>query len=155
MDLSNLKSAKGSTKKRKRLGRGVGSGTGGHSSTRGNKGQTSRSGHRRMPAWFEGGQMPLQRRLPKYGFTNPNRVAYQPVNLARLAALVEAGTIDASEPVTPDVLVAAGVADKADRVKILGGGALTMALNVSAHAFSKSAVQKIENAGGSATVVEP
>ncbi len=153
MDLSNLKPAKGSTKKNKRLGRGVGSGYGGHSSTRGNKGQTSRSGHKKMPAWFEGGQMPLQRHIPKFGFTNRNRKAYRAVNVSRLATLVEAGAIDASEPVTPAVLVEAGVAGQSDRVKILGGGELGVALQVSAHGFSKSAREKIEAAGGSATVL--
>ena len=152
MDLSNLKPAKGSTKKRKRLGRGVGSGYGGHSSTKGNKGQKSRAGAS-IPAWFEGGQMPLQRRIPKFGFTNPNRITYRVVNVERLAALVEAGTLEAGS-ITPETLRAAGVAGKNDRVKILGGGTLTAGLTVSAHAFSKSARAKIEQAGGTATVVE-
>ena len=151
MDLSNLKPAKGSTKKKKRLGRGVGSGYGGHSSTRGNKGQRSRSGAS-IPAWFEGGQMPLQRRIPKFGFTNPNRVENHVLNVDRLAALVEAGTLDASA-ITPEALVQAGVAGKQDRIKILGGGELETALTVTAHAFSKSAREKIEKAGGTATVL--
>ena len=153
MDLSTLKPAKGATKKSKRIGRGVGSGYGGHSSTRGNKGQQSRSGAS-IPAWFEGGQMPLQRRLPKFGFTNPNRKEYRVVNVSRLATLVEEGAIDAAEPVTPEVLRAAGLAGKHDRIKILGSGELDVALTVSAHGFSKSAKEKIENAGGNATVVE-
>lgn len=154
MDLSNLKPAKGSTKKNKRYGRGVGSGYGGHSSGRGNKGQKSRTGNNTMPAWFEGGQMPLQRRIPKFGFTNPNRVEYRVVNVSRLAALVENGVIDASAEVTPGVLVEAGVAGAQDRIKILGSGDLDVALQVSAHGFSKSARAKIEQAGGSVTVVQ-
>lgn len=154
MDLSNLKPAKGSTKKRKRLGRGVGSGKGGHSSTRGDKGQKSRSGSGQMPAWFEGGQMPLQRRIPKFGFTNPNRKDYRAVNVSRLAELVEAGTLDASQPVTPDTLKQAGLAGKSDLIKILGSGEIGVALQVEAHGFSKSAQEKIEAAGGSVTVVK-
>ena len=153
MDLSNLKPAKGSTKKRKRRGRGVGSGYGGHSSTRGNKGQKSRTGNHKMPAWFEGGQMPLQRRIPKFGFKNPFRKEYRVINVSRLAELVEAGRLDASA-ITPSVLVEEGLAGKADAIKILGGGALGVALDVTAHAFSKSARQKIEKAGGQATVLE-
>ncbi len=154
MDLSNLKPAKGSTQKRKRLGRGVGSGTGGHSSTRGNKGQKSRTGNHAMPAWFEGGQMPLQRRIPKFGFKNPFRKEYRILNVARLAELVEAGRFEAGQPITPALLVEANLAGTSDRIKILGGGELGVAINVTAHAFSKSARQKIEAAGGQATVVE-
>ena len=152
MDLSNLKPAEGSTKKRKRIGRGVGSGYGGHSSTRGDKGQKSRSGAS-IPTWFEGGQMPLQRRLPKFGFKNPFRTAYHAVNVSRLVRLVEEGRLDASEPVTPETLVAAGVVRKTDLVKVLGSGELNVALQVSAHAFSASAKQKIEAAGGTVTVL--
>ena len=100
MDLSNLKPAKGSTKTNKRLGRGVGSGYGGHSSTRGDKGQKSRSGGK-IPAWFEGGQMPLQRRIPKFGFKNRFRTAYRAVNLEKLARLIEEGRLDAGQPITP------------------------------------------------------
>ena len=153
MDLSNLKPAKGSTKKRKRLGRGVGSGKGGHSSTRGNKGQKSRTGNHRMPAWFEGGQMPLQRRIPKFGFKNPFRKEYRILNVSRLAELVESGQLDAAQ-ITPATLSEAGQAGQSDRIKILGGGDLGVALTVTAHAFSKSARQKIEDAGGSTTVVD-
>jgi len=153
MDLSNLKPAKGSTKKRKRLGRGVGSGKGGHSSSRGDKGQKSRSGAS-IPAWFEGGQMPLQRRIPKFGFTNPNRKDYRAVNVSRLAELVEAGALDASQPVTPDTLKQVGLAGKSDLIKILGSGEIGVALQVEAHGFSKSAQEKIEAAGGSVTVVQ-
>lgn len=152
MDLSNLKPADGATKSRKRIARGVGSGYGGHSSTKGNKGQKSRAGAS-IPAWFEGGQMPLQRRLPKGGFKNRFRVEYRPVNVARLQDLVDAGKLDASQPVTPEVLVAAGVIGKGDLVKILGGGDLSASLQVSAHKFSASAKAKIEKAGGGATDV--
>lgn len=153
MDLSNLKPAKGSTRKKKRIARGVGSGYGGHSSTKGNKGQKSRSGVK-IPAWFEGGQMPLQRRIPKFGFHNRFRTAYRAVNLSRLARMVEDGVIGESAEVTPAFLIEAGISQKSELVKILGGGELTAALNVSAHAFSKSAKEKIEAAGGSATVIK-
>ncbi len=152
MDLSNLKPAKGATRKRKRIGRGVGSGYGGHSSTKGDKGQKSRAGAS-IPAWFEGGQMPLQRRVPKFGFKNPFRKEYRPINVSRLSELVRAGRLDPAEEITPERLVEAGAARKAERVKILGGGTLEMALNVSAHAFSASAREKIEAAGGVATVI--
>ncbi|GMQ82443.1 MAG: 50S ribosomal protein L15 [Rhodothermia bacterium] len=150
MDLSNLKPATGSTRKKKRLGRGVGSGLGGHSSTRGNKGQKSRSGAK-IPVWFEGGQMPLQRRLPKYGFKNPFRRVFRPVNVSKLNELVVHGKLDPKEPVTPDVLCGVGLVRKSDLVKILGGGEIESALRVSAHAFSASAKRKIESAGGSVT----
>lgn len=153
MDLSNLKPAKGSTKKKRRIARGVGSGKGGHSSTKGTKGQKSRAGAR-IPAWFEGGQMPLQRRIPKFGFTNKFRTEFRAVNLSRLSKLLEEGAIDKKEDVTPEVLVEAGVARKNDLVKILGSGDLSEKLTVKAHAFSASAKKKIEAAGGSATVIE-
>lgn len=153
MDLSNLKPAKGSTRKKKRIARGVGSGKGGHSSTKGTKGQKSRSGAR-IPAWFEGGQMPLQRRLPKFGFNNRFRTEYRAVNLSRISRLLEEGVIDSSTEITPEVLVDAGVARKSDLVKILGGGELSEGLTVKAHAFSGSAKKKIEAAGGTATIVE-
>lgn len=151
MDLSNLKPAKGATKRRKRIGRGQGSGYGG-TSTKGHKGQKSRSGAS-IPVWFEGGQMPLQRRLPKGGFKNRFRVAYRAVNLSQISALIEAGALTESEPITPDVLIAAGVARKSDRIKILGGGEPSAAWNVTAHAFSASAKEKLTSAGGTATVV--
>ncbi len=152
MDLSNLKPAKGSTRKRKRIARGVGSGYGGHSATRGDKGQKSISGGG-VPVWFEGGQMPLQRRLPKFGFHSRNRVEYRAVNVSRLAQLAAEGHIDASKPVTPEVLAGVSVVGKKDLVKILGSGEIGVALNVVAHAFSGSARQKIEAAGGSVTVL--
>jgi len=150
MKLHNLQSAPGSTKKRKRIGRGVGSGYGGHSSTRGNKGQKA---HGNVPVWFEGGQMPLQRRLPKFGFKNPFRIEYRAVNLSRLADLVESGALDATQPITPEALAAVSVVRKGEKVKVLGGGDLSQALAVSAHAFSGSARERIEAAGGSATVL--
>lgn len=150
MDLSNLKPAKGSTKSKKRIGRGVGSGYGGHSSTKGNKGQKSRAGAS-IPVWFEGGQMPLQRRLPKFGFKNPFRVAYKAVNVARLQKLVDDGVLEAATPVTPELLRELGQIGKGDLVKILGGGDLTVSLQITANAFSASARKKIEEAGGSVT----
>ena len=131
MNLSNLKPAEGSTKKEKRIGRGQGSGRGGTSSR---SGYSSKIG-------FEGGQMPLQRRLPKYGFTNLKRVEYKGINLGALEALAAKKSLKA---IDIDTLVEAGFASKNDRVKILGGGTLSMPLEVTAHAFSKSAVAAIE-----------
>lgn len=145
MNLSNLKPAKGSTHHEKRLGRGQGSGHGG-TSTRGHKGAQSRSGYSSKRG-FEGGQMPMQRRLPKYGFTNLKRVEYKAINLDTLGALAAARKLKA---VDFDTLIEAGFASKNDRVKILGGGTLGAALEVKAHAFSKSAVEAIEKAGGKA-----
>ena len=153
MDLSNLKPAPGSTKKRKRVGRGEGSGHGG-TSTRGHKGQKSRSGGG-VPAWFEGGQMPLQRRVPKYGFKNLNRVAYDPINIGRLATLVEEGRLEEGATISPETLRALGIGGKNGRYKILGDGDVSARLDVHAHAFSKAAREKIEAAGGTATVVDP
>lgn len=153
MDLSSLKPAQGATKKNKRKGRGVGSGRGGHSSTKGTKGQKSRSGSHALPVWFEGGQMPLVRRLPKFGFRSPFRKENRIVNVGRLARMVEDGRLDADADVTPEVLAEAGAVRKPERVKILGSGKIDQALDVSAHAFSASAKEKIEAAGGSATVL--
>lgn len=153
MDLSNLKPADGATRDRKRIGRGVGSGYGGHSSTRGDKGQKSRSGAS-IRRGFEGGQMPLQRRIPKFGFKNPFSVKYRGINLSRLARMVEEGAIDPASPVTPETIVSAGAARKGERIKILGSGEISQALNVTAHAFSESARTKIESAGGKATLLE-
>lgn len=143
--LSNLKYAKGSRKNRKRVGRGEGSGHGGQS-TRGMNGQKSRSGAKHR-AWFEGGQMPLQRRVPKRGFHNLFRVEYQPVNVSTLQKLVddkkvEDGKIDAV------VLYKSGVINKVGPYKILGQGELKAKLEVEANAFSASAKEKIESAGG-------
>ncbi len=147
MDLSNLKPAKGSIKSDKRIGRGQGSGRGG-TSTRGHKGAKSRSGYSRKFG-FEGGQMPLQRRVPKFGFKNINRVEYRPINIEVLQALAEKSSVTV---IDPEFLIKAGVADKKDRVKILGNGTLTSKLEVKAHAFSKSAVEAIEASQG--TVVK-
>ena len=154
MDLSNLKPAEGATQSKQRLGRGEGSGRGAHSSTRGTKGQSSRSGSKNRPMWFEGGQMPLFRRVPKHGFNNPLRSEYSIVNVGRLQVLVDEGRIDADEPVTPDQLEALGAVRDAERVKVLGDGILDVSLEVSAHAFSDSAEEKIEQAGGTATLVD-
>ena len=142
MDLSNLKPAKGSTKEKKRLGRGQGSGRGG-TSTRGHKGAKSRSGNK-LKIGFQGGQMPLQRLVPKFGFKNMNRVEYCPVNLATLQKLADKGIT----VITPEVLVENGVTHKKELVKILGRGELTAKLEVRAHAFSAKAKEMIEAVGG-------
>ena len=143
MDLSNLKPAKGSTKGKRRIGRGQGSGTGG-TSTRGHKGQKSRSGYSRKTG-FEGGQMPLQRRVPKFGFKNINRKEYKGINISTLQELADARKIT---DIDVDLLVEAGLARKNSLVKILGNGELKTKLNVKAHAFSKSAVSAIEAVKG-------
>ena len=145
MNLSNIHRPKKATEKRKRVGRGMGSGMG-KTSTRGHKGQRSRSGSR-MIRGFEGGQMPLHRRLPKRGFTNIFRKEYSIVSLERLAALGET-------TINPDVLRKAGVIKTKHPVKILGDGELTVALTVSAHKFSKSAQEKITKAGGKVEVLQ-
>ncbi|NLI99847.1 MAG: 50S ribosomal protein L15 [Bacteroidales bacterium] len=145
MNLSNLKPAKGSTKTRKRLGRGPGSGKGG-TSARGHKGQKSRSGYARKVG-FEGGQMPLQRRVPKFGFNPLKRVEYKGINLDTLQEL--ATTKDITK-ITPQVLADAGLVARKHLVKILGRGVLTAKLEVEAHAFSKSAEEAITSAGGTA-----
>lgn len=144
MNLSSLKPAAGSIKTRKRIGRGPGSGLGG-TSTRGHKGAKSRSGYSKKIG-FEGGQMPIQRRLPKFGFKNINRVEYAPINLATLQALAEAKNLTA---ICPVALLEAGLVGKNDKVKVLGQGTLTAKLEVKAHAFSKSAEAAIVAAGGS------
>jgi large subunit ribosomal protein L15 len=146
MDLSNLKPAKGSTKQRKRVGRGQGSGRGG-TSTRGHKGAKSRSGYK-SKIGFEGGQMPLQRRVPKFGFTNINRVAYKGINLDTLQKLADEKKVT---EVNFEVLKANGLVSNNDLVKILGRGELKAKLTVSAHGFSKTAKAAIEAAGGSTT----
>jgi large subunit ribosomal protein L15 len=143
MDLSNLKPAKGSTKTKKRIGRGQGSGTGG-TATRGHKGQKSRSGYSRKTG-FEGGQMPLQRRVPKFGFKNINRKEYKGINVSTLQELADSRKVS---DIDVDLLVEAGLARKNSLVKILGNGELKAKLNVKAHAFSKSAVEAIEAAKG-------
>jgi large subunit ribosomal protein L15 len=143
MNLSNLKPAEGSTKNRKRIGRGTGSGRGG-TSTRGHKGAGSRSGTS-TKVGFEGGQMPLQRRVPKVGFKNPNRVEYTGVNLDVLQELVTKYTLDV---VDFDTLKLHGLVSRNDLVKILGRGELTAKLEVKAHAFTATAQKAIEAAGG-------
>ncbi len=145
MNLSNLKPAEGSTKKEKRIGRGPGSGHGG-TSTRGHKGAKSRSGYS-SKIGFEGGQMPLQRRLPKFGFKNLKRVEYKGINLSALEDLAAKQGLTA---ISVDTLIEAGFVSKNDRVKILGNGTLTKALEVTAHAFSKSAAAAIEAQQGKA-----
>ena len=148
MNLSNLKPAEGSTKSKKRIGRGPGSGLGG-TSTRGHKGAKSRSGYKKKIG-FEGGQMPLQRRLPKFGFKNINRVEYKAINLDTLQALAESKKI---EKIDIAALIDAGFVSNKQLVKILGKGTLTVKIDVEAHAFSKSAEAAITALGG--TVVKP
>ncbi len=143
MNLSNLKPAAGSTHHEKRIGRGQGSGHGG-TSTRGHKGAQSRSGYSHKLG-FEGGQMPLQRRMPKFGFTNIKRVEYKPINLDTLEALAANKNIT---DINIETLIEAGFISKNSRVKILGKGEVTKALNVTAHAFSQSAIAAIEAKGG-------
>jgi len=145
MDLSNLKPAKGSVKENKRLGRGQGSGRGG-TSTRGHKGAQSRSGYSRKIG-FEGGQMPLQRRVPKFGFRNVNRREYKGINIGTLQSLAEKNDLEKIDLV---VLISAGLVSKNALVKILGKGILDRKLEVHAHAFSKSAVKAIEANNGTA-----
>ena len=147
MKLNNLKPAAGSTHSRRRLGRGPGSGLGG-TSTRGHKGAKARSGYKRKIG-FEGGQMPLQRRLPKFGFKNINRVEYQVVNLSSIQKLAETKSL---EKITIEDMVVAGlVSAKKGPVKVLGNGTLTAKVEVVANAFSKTAEEAIQNVGGTAT----
>lgn len=146
MKLNNLKPATGSTHSRRRLGRGPGSGLGG-TSTRGHKGAKARSGYKRKIG-FEGGQMPLQRRLPKFGFKNINHVEYQVVNLSTIQKLAEKTSL---EKITIDDMVAAGLVSKKGLVKVLGNGKLTAKVEVQANAFSKTAEEAIQNVGGTAT----
>ena len=149
MELHSLKPAKGAVKNRKRIARGVGSGHG-RTATRGHKGAKSRSGYKQKRG-FEGGQMPIQMRLPKIGFKNPNRTAFAPINLDRLQMIA-----DKFQLTTVDVesLINNGIVRKGTLVKILGTGELKSKLEVKAHAFSASAKQAIEAAGGSATIEE-
>ncbi len=149
MELNNLRPAKGSVKTGKRIGRGEGSGKGG-TATRGHKGQKSRSGYSRKIG-FEGGQMPLQRRVPKFGFKNINRKEYQGVNLDTLQQLVDDGKI--KDTVSLEILMQNGLVGKNDLVKILGRGELKAKLNISVHKFTASAKTAIEKAGGEAVTV--
>ncbi|HRG58280.1 MAG TPA: 50S ribosomal protein L15 [Bacteroidia bacterium] len=148
MNLSNLKPAEGSTKNRKRIGRGQGSGRGG-TSTRGHKGAKSRSGYK-SKVGFEGGQMPLQRRIPKVGFKNINRVEYRGINLDALQILADKTK---SAVVDMAILMQNGLASKNDLIKILGRGEIKAKLDVKVHAFSASAKAAIENAGGTAVTL--
>ena len=145
MNLSNIRAPRKAAENKKRVGRGMGSGMG-KTSTRGHKGQRSRSGSRLLRG-FEGGQMPLHRRLPKRGFTNIFREEFSVVNLDKLAALGE-------KTINPEVLQKAGLASAKRRIKILGDGELTAAITVQAHKFSKSAQEKIAKAGGKAEVLQ-
>lgn len=148
MNLSNLKPAAGSTHSEKRIGRGQGSGHGG-TSTRGHKGAQSRSGYSSKRG-FEGGQMPLSRRLPKFGFTNINKIVNKPVSLSTLCELATKLNVTV---ITPELMLECGFISRTDRVKILGNGELTMKLDVTAHAFSKSAVVAIEAKQGTVTTL--
>jgi len=143
MNLSNLKPAAGSVKTGKRIGRGTGSGLGG-TSTRGNKGAKSRSGYSSKRG-FEGGQMPLQRRVPKFGFKNINRIEYKAINISTLQELADSKNLTV---ITPETFVEAGFISAGHKVKILGKGTMTAKLEVTANAFSASAVAAIEAAGG-------
>jgi large subunit ribosomal protein L15 len=149
MNLSNIRAPKKSSEKRKRVGRGMGSGMG-KTSTRGHKGQRSRTGSR-MIRGFEGGQMPLHRRMPKRGFTNIFRKEFNIVSLDRL---LELGSAFHGDPITPEVLRKAGVIKTKHPVKILGDGELTIAITVHAHKFSKAAQEKITKAGGKVEVLQ-
>lgn len=148
MKLHTLTPAEGSTKNRKRIGRGTGSGRGG-TSTRGHKGAKSRSGYK-SKLGFEGGQMPLQRRVPKFGFKSLNRVEFKPVNLDTLQGLAEQYNL---EVVNMEAIVSHGIASKNDKIKILGGGELKAKLDVTAHKFSATAVAAIEKAGGTVNTI--
>lgn len=149
MNLNNLKPAEGSIKHSKRIGRGAGSGKGG-TSTRGNKGAKARSGYHQKVG-FEGGQMPLYRRVPKFGFKNINRVEYVGINLDTINAIAEAKSIN---DINIDVLKQNGLISGKDKIKILGRGELAKAINITAHAFSATAKKAIEDKGGVATVIE-
>jgi len=148
MNLTNLTPADGSVKTVKRIGRGQGSGRGG-TSTRGHKGQKSRSGYSRKVG-FEGGQMPLQRRVPKFGFRNINRVEYKGINIDSIQQLVDKTKLS---EITIETLIKNGLASKHDRIKILGRGALTAKVTVKANKFSASAVAAIEGAGGTVETI--
>jgi len=148
MNLHNLTPAKGSTKNKKRIARGQGSGHGG-TSTRGHKGAKSRSGYSRKIG-FEGGQMPLQRRVPKFGFKNINRVEYKAINLDIIQSLIDRKKV---KEITPEILQENGLASRNERVKILGRGELKTKINVTAHKFSSTAKTAIEGAGGNCSEI--
>jgi len=149
MKLHTLKPAEGSTKAKKRVGRGQGSGHGG-TSTRGHKGAKSRSGYK-SKIGFEGGQMPLQRRVPKYGFKNINRVEYKGINLDTLQVIIEKHKL---KTITPETIVENGLASKKDLIKILGRGELKTKVNITAHGFSAKAKSTIEDLGGKVALIE-
>ena len=148
MDLSRLKPAEGATKKEKRIGRGEGSGRGG-TSTKGHKGAQSRAGYSRKRG-FEGGQMPLVRRVPKFGFTNPTRVEYKGINLDTLQMLADSKKL---KSINPEVLYTNGLIAKNDKLKVLGRGELKAAIDIEAHSFSATAKAAIEKAGGKAQTI--
>ena len=148
MSLHNLKPAEGSVKSGKRIARGEGSGKG-QASGRGMNGQKSRSGYSQR-AWFEGGQMPLQRRVPKFGFKNPNRVTHRPINVSTIAEYIDAGKLETT--ITIADLVAAGLAHKNEKIKLLGRGDLEQKFEIEVHAASGSAKEKVEKAGGTVTI---
>ena len=150
MELHNLKPAKGSVKSSKRVGRGEGSKRGG-TSTRGHKGAKSRSGYSKKIG-FEGGQQPLQRRVPKFGFTNPNRIVYNIVNLDILQSLIDDKKIKSK--INKDDLIKNGLVQKNDLVKVLGRGELKTKIDITAHAFSSSAKNAIEKLGGKITIID-
>lgn len=149
MKLHNLKAPAANKKNRKRVGRGQGSGIG-EQSTRGHNGQKSRSGSKLKP-WFEGGQMPLQRRIPKFGFKNRFRTEYQALNVGKIANFIEAGRL--SEDIKLTDLIEGGIIHKNDKVKLLANGEIDSKVTIEVHACSDSAKEKIESAGGSVTIV--
>ncbi len=149
--LSNLKYSEGSRKKIKRVGRGVGSGHG-KTSCKGHKGQKSRAGAK-FRAWFEGGQMPLQRRIPKFGFTNPSRVEFQVLNLGKLQKFILENKLNI-QSLNPEILFKEGLISKKNSpLKVLGNGDFNQKIDISAHKFSKSATEKIEKNGGKVTLI--
>lgn len=149
MDLSNLKAPVPNQKGTKRVGRGQGSGKG-EQSGRGHNGQKSRSGYSRRP-WFEGGQMPLQRRIPKFGFKNRNRTEFRPINLHTISEFIEAGKL--TDTITVDDLIGAGLASEGEKIKLLARGDLNQKVTIEVHAASKSAREAVDNAGGTLTIL--
>ncbi len=151
MDLSNLKAPEPNKKSKKRIGRGQGSGRGGHTVGRGHNGQRSRSGYKEK-FWFEGGQMPLQRKVPKWGFNSPFRTEYVAINTGTIQLFIEAGKLD--KTITIPDLQNAGLIGKNDLVKLLGDGEIEATVEIEVHNASKSAKKKVEDAGGSITFAD-
>ena len=151
MDLSNLEAPVPNKKNRKRIGRGQGSGSGGHTVGRGHNGQKSRKGFSQHPA-FEGGQMPLFRRLPKFGFKNYFRTEYVPLNLVSIQQFIDEGKL--TEEITFNNLVDAGIINKRSKVKLLATGDIETSITIEVHRASKSALEKVDNAGGTVTLIE-